>query len=310
MFGPNAAISHGSGGIGGFGKCKSACRGSARARVRIASSLGRAGARMIANVLSIAGSDPSGGAGVAADLKTFGALGCYGMAVITAVTAQNTCGVTAIHAIPLTMIEAQLAAVFEDVRVDAIKIGMLPSAEVARTVVQCLNRYPKAPVVLDPVMCSSVGVPLLPGAALATLRESLLPEVHLLTPNLLEAAALLATTPARNEREMEEQAIGLLAMGPRWVLLKGGHLGGESSPDVLAGHEGTTWLRGKRVVTQNDHGTGCTLSAAVAALLPRTEMTKAASQAKMYLERALLGSGALSVGRGRGPLQHFWMPAF
>lgn len=258
----------------------------------------------IPNVLTVAGNDPSGGAGVAADLKTFAALGVYGMAVITALTAQNTCGVRAVHPVSAGIVEDQLAAVFDDVRVDAVKIGMLPDAEVVRVVASCLGRYATGPVILDPVLYSSGGVPLMAAGALGVLRDELLTHVDLITPNLTEAAELLGTLPARTREGMIEQACRLRELGPRWVLVKGGHLGGTSSPDVLAGPEGVTWLTADRLNTRNDHGTGCTLSAAIAALAVDRGIIVAASLAKRYLHQALEAADMLSVGQGRGPVNH------
>lgn len=258
----------------------------------------------IANVLSVAGSDPSGGAGIAADLKTFAALGAYGMAVVSALTVQNTRGVRAIQPVAPEWVGAQLDAVLEDVRVDAIKLGMLADAGIIQAVAARLASLPRLPVVLDPVLRASSGEALLAEDALATLRGELLPRVTLLTPNLHEAAALLREPPARTLPQMRRQALALRALGPRWVLLKGGHLGGGRSPDVLAGAEDVHVFDAVRLPGNHGHGTGCTLSAAIAALLPTVPIPTAVARAKNYLHAALAAAGALQVGQGPGPLHH------
>lgn len=259
---------------------------------------------MIANVLSIAGTDPSGGAGIQADLKTFAALGVYGMAVVTAVVAQNTCEVRRVQVLPADLVAAQLDAVFDDVRVDAVKLGMLADATIVRAVTACLRRRRPPHVVFDPVMASSSGGALMAPPALQVLREQLLPCVDLLTPNLAEAAALLDAPCAGDLDAMRGQARRLRALGPRWVLLKGGHLGGAQSPDLLLGPDTEQVLRAPRIATGAGHGTGCTLSSAVAALLPHAPMPVAVARAKRYLSGALQAAAGLDVGHGRGPLHH------
>ncbi|MDQ1576224.1 MAG: hydroxymethylpyrimidine/phosphomethylpyrimidine kinase [Microbacteriaceae bacterium] len=270
---------------------------------------------MIRNVLSIAGTDPSGGAGVQADLKTFSALGVYGMTVATALVAQNTRGVSAIHHVPAGFLTRQLETLFEDVRVDAVKIGMLGTAETVRAVAAALATYRPPYVVLDPVMVASSGDRLLAAEAVSTLREELLPVVDLVTPNLAEAAVLLGEDEATSEDEALAQLERLQALIPGirspgilspGILITGGHLGGDESVDLLAIDGSVTRLGSARVQTRNTHGTGCTLSAAIAALRPqRPDWASAVSDAKDYVTGALRGADALEVGGGRGPLHHF-----
>jgi len=261
---------------------------------------------MIRNVLSIAGSDPSGGAGIQADLKAFAACGVYGMAAITALTAQNTQGVAGVHPVPADFVAAQIAAIFADIRVDAVKIGMIANAEIAAAVAEALAPHSAVPVVLDPVMVAKGGAALLAPAAVAILTRRLLPRATLLTPNLPEAAALLGEDEARDRAAMEAQAGRLRALGPAFVLVKGGHLGGAASPDVLATEAGPVWFEGDRVATRNTHGTGCTLSSALAAELAKGATPQAAVvAAKRYLAGAIAAAGALSVGSGHGPVHHF-----
>lgn len=261
---------------------------------------------MIRNVLSIAGSDPSGGAGIQADLKTFAARGVYGMAAITALTAQNTQGVSGVHLVPAHFVADQIKAVFADVRVDAVKIGMIANAEIAETVADALRAHPHVPVVLDPVMIAKGGTALLDPHAVKVLLDELLPLATLLTPNLPEAAALLDEPVAETREAMAEQAIRLRNLGPANVLVKGGHLGGDTSPDVLATDRGLTWFEAQRTATLNTHGTGCTLSSALAAELAKGRTIEAAmSVAKAYLAGAVASAGTLSVGSGHGPVDHF-----
>ncbi len=260
----------------------------------------------IANILSIAGSDPSGGAGIQADLKTFAARGTYGMAVLTALTAQNTQGVSGVHLVPPSFVAAQIADVFADVRVGAVKIGMIASGEIAEAVANALSPHRSVPIVLDPVMIAKGGASLLAGEAVEALTRRLLPLSTLLTPNLPEAAALLAEAEATDRAAMQNQAKRLLALGPKAVMLKGGHLPGNESPDVLAMPGGLRWFEGLRVLTRNTHGTGCTLSAALAALRPRHHSWEATiSEAKAWLQQALLAADSLEVGNGIGPVHHF-----
>ncbi len=220
------------------------------------------------NALTIAGTDPSGGAGIQADLKTFSALGAYGCSAITALVAQNTRGVQSVYRIEPDFVAAQLDSVFSDVRIDTTKIGMLAETDIVEVVAERLARYRVANVVLDTVMLAKSGDPLLSASAVETLRQRLLPQVSLITPNLPEAAALLDAPHARNEREMLEQGRALLALGCGAVLMKGGHLDDAESPDWLFTREGEQRFTAPRVQTKNTHGTGCTLSAALAALSP------------------------------------------
>ncbi|MBV2363195.1 bifunctional hydroxymethylpyrimidine kinase/phosphomethylpyrimidine kinase [Streptomonospora nanhaiensis] len=259
------------------------------------------------NILSIAGSDPSGGAGIQADLKTFSALGGYGMAVITALTAQSTTGVTAVHEVPGHFVAAQLETLLGDVRVDAVKIGMLANAEVVEAVADALDRHAPPHVVLDPVMVAKSGDRLLAPEAIEAVRTRLVPRVDLITPNLPEAAELLGEEERHDLSSMREQAERLLALGARRVLLKGGHLQGESSTDLLVAPDGrVATFTAERVATRNTHGTGCTLSSAIAALLPRRrDYDDAVRDAKDYLTEALRRADDLDVGRGKGPTHHF-----
>lgn len=258
------------------------------------------------NVLTIAGSDSSGGAGIQADLKTFSALGAYGASVVTALTAQNTLGVGAIHVPPTDFVAAQLDAVFTDLRIDAVKVGMLANAGIVRAVAAALRRYQPATVILDTVMLSKSGHALLAADAVQALREALLPLATLITPNLPEAAVLLDEPEAHDEESMVRQALALRARGAQAVLIKGGHLGGSHSPDWLVEAGGSAKLSAARVATRATHGTGCTLSAAIAALRPqRPDLPSAVNEAKAYLTQALLRAERLQVGRGIGPVHHF-----
>ncbi|MDR7028263.1 bifunctional hydroxymethylpyrimidine kinase/phosphomethylpyrimidine kinase [Rhizobium rosettiformans] len=260
----------------------------------------------IRNVLSIAGSDPSGGAGIQADLKAFSARGCYGMAVITALTAQNTQGVSAVVPLAPDFVAEQIRMVFADVRVDAVKIGMIANAGIASAVAEALKPHRGIPVVLDPVMIAKGGAPLLDPAAFEALKSKLLPLATLLTPNLPEAAALLGEAEASERTVMEAQANRLAALGPKAVLVKGGHLPGAESPDVLVSEGEVRWFEAARFVTRNTHGTGCSLSSALAAELAKgRSLQDAVRQAKTWLAEAVVASGRLSVGSGHGPVHHF-----
>lgn len=271
---------------------------------------------MIPNILTIAGIDPSGGAGVLADIKTMSALGAYGMGVVAALTAQNTRAVTAISPVPAEFVGQQIDTLFADVRVDAVKIGMLGQKQVTRMVAERLAHWKPAHVVLDPVMVAKSGDHLLERSAVDELRESLLPLATMLTPNLPEAGVLLEADPVDNVKEMRRVAEKLRRLlsdnGQRWVYLKGGHLPGDDTIDVLHDGDRMIELPGRRVDTLNTHGTGCTLSAALAALLPQVaDAPEAAQRAKAYLVAAIARSGELQVGHGHGPVQHFhaWWPA-
>ncbi|CNH57736.1 phosphomethylpyrimidine kinase [Yersinia aldovae] len=258
------------------------------------------------NTLTIAGTDPSGGAGIQADLKTFSALHAYGTSVITALVAQNTCGVQSIYPIEPAFVSAQLDSVLSDVRIDSAKIGMLANAAIVEIVASQLRRYSIEFVVLDTVMVAKSGDPLLAPQAVDALRQLLLPQVALITPNLPEAAALLECEPASNEQEMCEQGRALLALGCQGVLMKGGHLSGKESPDWLFTAQGEQRFVTPRVNTRHTHGTGCTLSAALAALRPRySNWTDTVDAAKHYLQGALLQADTLEVGQGVGPVHHF-----
>ncbi len=261
---------------------------------------------MIRNVLSIAGSDPSGGAGIQADLKAFSALGVYGMAVLTALTAQNTQGVSGVHPVPPQFVAEQIDAIFADIRVDAIKIGMIANAAIAGAVADVLARHRDVPVVLDPVMIAKGGAALLAADAVDVLTTRLLPLATVITPNLPEAAALLHEPEARSREDMARQALALAEFGSSSVLVKGGHLEGHESPDVLAGDGRLTWFEAERLPTKNTHGTGCTLSSAIAAEIARgLPLAEAVAAAKAYLAAAVAAAGQLSVGSGHGPVQHF-----
>jgi hydroxymethylpyrimidine/phosphomethylpyrimidine kinase len=261
---------------------------------------------MIRNVLSIAGSDPSGGAGIQADLKAFSARGVYGMAVLTALTAQNTQGVSGVHLVPPQFVADQINAVFADVRVDAVKIGMIANAGIADAVAGALSDHRDIPIVIDPVMIAKGGAALLAPEAVDVLTRRLLPLATLLTPNLPEAAALLQQPVATNRADMAAQAERLRALGPVAVLVKGGHLDSDESPDVLATAAGLHWFEARRVPTKNTHGTGCTLSSALAAELAKgASAQEAVAIAKVYLAGAVAAAGSLTVGSGHGPVQHF-----
>jgi hydroxymethylpyrimidine/phosphomethylpyrimidine kinase len=260
--------------------------------------------RGAAIAVTVAGSDSSGGAGIEADLKTFSALGVYGAAVITAVTAQNTTGVFGIHEVPAAFIAAQIEAVFSDLEVAAVKIGMLPGAAAIDAVAEALDRHRPSNVVFDPVMFASSGDRLL--RADGNHLRLLLSRVRLLTPNLPEAAALLDVALANNEDEMRAQGEKLLAQGAAAVLIKGGHGSGAESVDLLVEAGQCLRLAAPRLSTKNTHGTGCTLSSAVAAGLAQgLPLETAARQAKEYVSSAIGAADRLTVGTGRGPLHHF-----
>ncbi len=256
--------------------------------------------------LTIAGSDSSGGAGVEADLKTFSALGVYGAAAITALTAQNTKGVLAIHIIPADFIAAQIDAVLGDLDVAAVKIGMLANAATIEAVAGSLARHPPRNVVLDPVMVASSGERLLREDALDRLR-GVICGMRVVTPNLPEAAALIDAPLACDESEMRIQAETLLArLHPDAVLIKGGHGGGAESVDLLVDAAGCVRLAAPRLATRNTHGSGCTFASAVAAGLAKgLPLAAAAREAKAYVSAAIAAADRLAVGTGRGPLHHF-----
>jgi hydroxymethylpyrimidine/phosphomethylpyrimidine kinase len=256
--------------------------------------------------LTIAGSDPSGGAGIQADLKTFSALGVYGTSVVTALTAQSTRGVSGVHVVPTEFVTAQLETLVSDIRLDAIKIGMLANADIVRAVGEFLRRHPHEHVVLDPVMVATSGDRLLDEDAVRAIRH-LMPLASIITPNLPEAAALLDTRLARNLPELRLQATALQEMGAPRVLIKGGHLtDGPEALDLLLHLDGEAVLRAPRVNTVNTHGTGCTLSSALAALRPqRGSWLQTALDAKSWLTAALVAADGLEIGHGHGPVHHF-----
>lgn len=262
---------------------------------------------MIPHALTIAGSDSGGGAGIQADLKTFSALGAYGMSVITALTAQNTQGVQAVHAVPPAFIAAQCQAVFSDIRVDAVKIGMLADVEIIAAVAAALRQWQPACIVLDPVMVAKGGHRLLADSAVEALRQQLLPLASLVTPNLPEAAALLGCEEATSEAEMVAQGQALLKTGCKAVLMKGGHLAGAHSPDWLITAQEAIPFKAVRIATKNTHGTGCTLSSAMTALYPRYQnWPETIAKAKEWLNGALTHADKLQVGTGIGPVHHFY----
>ena len=261
---------------------------------------------MIPIALTIAGSDSSAGAGIQADLKTFAALGVYGASVITALTAQNTRGVSAIHDVPPEFVTAQIDAVFSDLDVTAVKIGMLSQPAVIETVAAGLDRWRQEKIVLDPVMVAASGDRLLNPAAIDVLSRVLIPRSLVITPNLPEAAALLDAPLAASEEEMRAQAERLIARGARAVLIKGGHAEGADSVDLLVAPTSCTRLVSKRIATRNTHGTGCTLSSAVAAGLAKgLDLAAAARGAKAYVSAAIAAAGRLQIGTGSGPVHHF-----
>ncbi|WP_181702361.1 bifunctional hydroxymethylpyrimidine kinase/phosphomethylpyrimidine kinase [Chthonobacter albigriseus] len=261
---------------------------------------------MTAIAVTIAGSDSGGGAGIQADLKTFSALGVYGASVITALTAQNTRGVTGIHETPPDFVRAQMDAVFSDLAVNAVKIGMLANPEVIRAVADGLEAWRQTVVVLDPVMIAASGDPLLREEAVATLREVLIPRALVLTPNLPEAARLLETGPADGKDAMLAQAKALMDLGAHSVLLKGGHADGPESVDLFLSNAGPLWLTARRHPTQNTHGTGCTLSSAIAAGLAKgLHLEEAVAEAKRYVTDAIVAADGLKIGHGHGPVHHF-----
>jgi len=256
--------------------------------------------------LTIAGSDSGGGAGIQADLKTFSALGIYAATVLTALTAQNTQGVQAIHDVPADFVTAQMDSVFSDLAVAAVKIGMLSRPAVIEAVAQGLVQHGARSIVLDPVMVATSGDRLISPDAVAALRVRLLPMADLITPNLAEAAELLGDAVATDDEAIVGQGRRLLGMGARAVLVKGGHGAGPESVDWLVTPDGTRRLSAPRIPTVHTHGTGCTLSAAIAAGLARgAGLPEAVEAAKTYLSGALAAADGLAIGRGSGPVHHF-----
>jgi hydroxymethylpyrimidine/phosphomethylpyrimidine kinase len=262
--------------------------------------------RRIPNALSIAGVDPSGGAGLLADLKTFSALGAYGCGVVTALTAQNTRAVTGIHEVPPDFLAQQLDTLFDDVRIDAVKIGMLASAELIAVVAEVLRRHRPRFVVLDPVMVAKSGDRLLRADAVTALLRDLVPLATIVTPNLPEAGDLLGRDVSDGQADMREAARALHDRGAQAVLVKGGHGSSELLTDVLFDGERFVEFVAPRQKTRNTHGTGCTFSSAIAALLPRRDSIESAVRdAHAYVHAAIRAADTLDVGSGHGPLQHF-----
>ena len=256
--------------------------------------------------LTIAGSDSSGGAGIQADLKTFAALSVYGASAITALTAQNTRGVSAIHPVPPDFVTAQLEAVFADLAVGAVKTGMLGGRATIEAIAAAFKRFAPPFVVADPVMVATSGDRLLPADAVDALRTRLIPLAAILTPNLPEAAVLLSEPLASSDAAIESQGRRLLSLGCSHVLIKGGHGHGSESIDYLISANATVPLAGPRLATQNTHGTGCSLSAAIAAGLARGEdMETAVRTAKAFISAAIAAADRFAVGHGHGPVHHF-----
>jgi hydroxymethylpyrimidine/phosphomethylpyrimidine kinase len=262
-------------------------------------------------VLTIAGSDSGGGAGIQADLKTFAALGCYGMSVITSLTAQNTVRVSAIQEIPATFVAKQMEAVFDDIKIHAVKIGMLHNAAVVRTVASQLLSRNISNIVVDPVMISKSGIRLLNDHAIDVLRSRLLPMATIVTPNIPEAS-ILAYRRILTRADMEAAAQTILCLGPKAVLVKGGHGRGKRSADCLCVRRKNEnidihWLESRRIDTKNSHGTGCTLSSAIAAYLAKGfELDEAVERSKHYIFGTIKAGKAYSLGRGHGPVHHFY----
>lgn len=263
---------------------------------------------MTAIAVTIAGSDSGGGAGIQADLKAFSANGVYGASVLTALTAQNTLGVSAIHDVPTEFVRAQMDAVYSDLGVKATKIGMLASSAIIETVAAGLKAHSTGPIVLDPVMVAASGDPLLAESAVASLISELVPLANVITPNLHEAARMLDAPIADSEAGMLSQAERLMNLGAQSVLLKGGHGTGEDSNDLFLTHGGdAVWLREVRIATDNTHGTGCTLSSAIAAgLAKRMTLKEAIAAAKLYVHGAIAAADQLEIGSGHGPVHHFY----
>ena len=259
-------------------------------------------------VLTIAGSDSSGGAGIQADIKALSATGSYACSVITAITAQNTLGVHAVFTIPLEYIEKQLDAVFTDLNVVAVKVGMLADSDIIKTVVAKIKQYQPRFLVVDPVMVSTSGDFLLPQSALCILKSDLLPLADIITPNLPEAAALIGRAVPRDQAEMHNMVTGLRQLGAKAILLKGGHLQkDDNSPDLLILPANVHLLTAKRIHTRNTHGTGCTLSSAIASYLAQgNDLLLAVQLGKQYISQAIAQADELDIGKGQGPVNHFF----
>jgi hydroxymethylpyrimidine/phosphomethylpyrimidine kinase len=261
---------------------------------------------MIAQALTIAGSDSSGGAGIQADLKTFSALGVYGASVITSLTAQNTKGVQSVFPAPREIVKAQLESVLSDLNIKAIKTGMLANDALIKAVVEGLKAHTAIPLIVDPVMVSQSGHNLLEKDAIVVMREKLLPLASLLTPNLHEAAKLTESPMAQSENEMALQGRILLSLGAKAVLVKGGHAEGTESVDIFVDKKGVKRFTAPRVATKNTHGTGCALSSAIAAFIAQgLPLNEAIAKAKIWLSAAIAAADELNIGRGEGPVHHF-----
>ena len=261
----------------------------------------------IPNVLTIAGSDSGGGAGIQADIKAMSANGVYAASVITAITAQNTLGVNAIHDVPLDIIEAQIDAVLSDIDCSAVKIGMLSQSAVIQLVSKKIKQYDLKTVVLDPVMVATSGDQLLTELAIDILKKELIPQATVITPNLYEAAILSGLAPLANQTDMLDCAEKLICLGSDAVLLKGGHLHDEQSSDLLFSADGDVeWFSSPRIASSNTHGTGCTLSSALCAFLAQGKSLAVATKlAKEYTQSAIQAADQLQVGSGSGPVNHF-----
>lgn len=257
--------------------------------------------------LTIAGSDSGGGAGIQADLKTFSALGVFGCSAITSLTAQNTLGVQAVLPIPPEFVQQQIQSVMNDIDVGAIKTGMLTNADIISALVESLTQFPAIPLVVDPVMVATSGDRLLAEDAIEILLTELMTMATIVTPNLHEAAALLNCSIARTQKDMQQQGEALLNLGLKAVLMKGGHTEDNQATDLLITHSGTEIFSAPRLQTKNTHGTGCTLASAIAAgLAKKLSLQDAVKQAKDYLQGALAASNQLKIGKGSGPVHHFF----
>jgi hydroxymethylpyrimidine/phosphomethylpyrimidine kinase len=258
-------------------------------------------------LLTIAGSDSGGGAGIQADLKTFSALGAFGMSAIAALTAQNTLAVTAIHPVPPDFLQKQLEAIFDDIGVDAVKIGMLATPELITVVAETLTRYNANNIVLDPVMVAKSGDKLLQDNAIEALRTKLLPLASVITPNLPEASVLLGRSVII-EADMMQATKDLQSLGAKNILLKGGHLGGKMSSDLLLTESGKAlWFEAERIETKNTHGTGCSYSSAIATFLGKGyTLENAIASAKQYISDAIRFGATYQLGHGHGPVHHFF----
>lgn len=261
------------------------------------------------SVLTIAGTDPSGGAGIQADLKTFSALGCYGMSVITALVAQNTCGVRAIHSVPADFVLTQLQAVMEDIQPDAIKIGMVHNLELVSVIAEVLQQYPQIPVVFDPVMIATSGDRLIEEKTIEGIIKLLFPLVTLITPNMDEAS-LLADIPVKTVDDMQAAAEKIMDMSANAVLLKGGHLESAQLTSLLIDKQGLVkTLYSDKIATKNTRGTGCTLSSAIAAYLAQGYvLATAVVKAQDYVHGTIYNAANVVIGKGNGPLNHFYNP--